>query len=950
MAHKPGVRTSICLSSHSAPHDEGTETSSHNEAWEMLHLTPRGRVFVSRIHIRDNTSSMHISFFKRAVVALASLSVATSAAISAEWTSFKVGTLDSFTLTYAHRPDGQFVLGTNGQVFIQGTFGSPGKTLVTKANDAAFDPSFIAIRSDTQGLIGAGGFGGPSGLLQFNPSDSGATITNTALATLQNYGAVFWKHPTSGREGWLIVGGNGTAGASNISFVSTDGTQVGAITDDLSSYSGGLAKDSAGNVFVVLADASPSESENVLKFTAAQIDAAVNGVITSTPVLATKVAATVVFKADASGSLAVDSDGRIWAAGYQIPWLQAYDPLTAVSRRFLPDHALLKNALSQPTYLVQTFTRNSEGFVSFLANDGFYTPGSDLAHGYKRDTQLIVRSVQMNVTAQTVAENAGDVLVTVSISPAPTTKVTVPVTYAGTATKGQDYNATTTSLVFNPAESNKTLLVKVLNDITDEPNDNETVIVRLGNPSPVAHAGLSSLGTETFTLTITDNDFKPLINASQSFPVSSRVGTSFNYTVQTTGGTTTKWSAKGLPPGLTIHPTTGVISGRPSAFGEFDQIVITATNAAGQSTSVVYQINIADFAPLAQGSFTGILNRDGTMNANETGGLGARVDLKVMSNAEYTGKIIIGKTSLPISGSLNTAPANPIGQSGFTYKGVNLTLDIVINATTGALTGTLTGGALLDGARLVTSTALTGLHNFSLIKSNPPTPAEPEGTGYGSITVQANGTVAVSGKAADGTAFTSSGFLGSNGHVFVYQALYIAPGTLNGTLNIASNEGHTVAGGLTWSKPTQTSGNVYRAGWASPIPLNADGGKYRPAAGATIVMNLPVGGNNTDLILQDGGLAALTSSPAAISFTVAAPALVTIAAPQKVSFNNAKGTFTGSATFGVGAAKRTFALQGLLVPDSSTAGDLYDAKGHGYFLLPESATVTRSGLVRIEAD
>jgi hypothetical protein len=29
---------------------------------------------------------------------------------------------------------------------------------------------------------------------------------------------------------------------------------------------------------------------------------------------------------------------------------------------------------------------------------------------------------------------------------------------------------------------------------------------------------------------------------------------------------------------------------------------------------------------------------------------------------------------------------------------------------------------------------------------------------------------------------------------------------------------------------------------------------------------------------------------------------------------------------------------------------LYDAKGHGYFLLPESATVTRSGLILIEAN
>ena len=69
-----------------------------------------------------------------------------------------------------------------------------------------------------------------------------------------------------------------------------------------------------------------------------------------------------------------------------------------------------------------------------------------------------------------------------------------------------------------------------------------------------------------------------------------------------------------------------------------------------------------------------------------------------------------------------------------------------------------------------------------------------------------------------------------------------------------------------------------------------------------------------------------------------------------MSFNIAKGTFTGSAILGVGAARKTVVLQGLLVPDSTTAADLYDAKGHGYFLLPESATVTRSGLILIEAN
>lgn len=886
---------------------------------------------------------MHKSLIQRAAFACATaISVASPAAYSAEWTSFKVGQLSGFSLTYAHRVDGQFVLGMNGQVFVQDTYGSPGRTQVSNTNAVTFDPSFVAIRSATAGLIGAGGFGGPSGVFSFDPSAPATPISSTALTTLQNYASAFWSHPTSGRSGWLVVGGNGTAGASNVTFVSNDGTQVGAITGDLSSYSGGIATDSLGNLYTALADMDLGESEKVLKFTAEQVDAAVLAVINATPAPVAKAAATLVFKMDASGSIAVDSAGRLWAGGYQIPHLQVFDPISGLNRRFVPDHAKLKGAFGPPSYSVQSYTRNAESFVSFLANDSFYGGGSDLILGYKPVAQLTVRSVQFTTLTQTVGETAGTVNVSVSVTPVPTAKFTVPVTYAGTATKGKDYTTSTTSLAFNIGESSKTFEIKVINDIIDEDINNETLVIKLGNPVPTAQAGLGALGAEQITLTIQDDDLKPLITTVQPFGTP-RIGSDFSYQVAITGGTATRFTAKNLPPGLTINPVTGEITGRPLVAGEFDQVWITATNAAGTSTSRGYIINVEDYAAPAHGTFIAVTDRQGTA----TDGLGARVDITTTATGTFTGKVYIGAKTYQVSGPLNTSGPNPTGSAPFKRGATTVTLTFSLDATNGEFSGALSGGTSFTGGwRAQTATLLTGPHNFLLAVPGGAWPEVPEGTGYGSVNVQANGKVTISGRAADGSPFTSSACLGANGDVVIYQALYKVPGSLIGEVNVADDAAHTITGALTWSKPNQGTGNLYATGWDPVLAVNALGGKYRPAAGSTIAMDLPAEmGNNSRILLQDGGIASTTSVP----FRISAPAVIALATPNKLSIVNNTGAFTGSITVGAGLTKKTFPIQGLLVPDGDTP-NLFDSQGHGYFLLPPTGSgVTRSGMVLIEA-
>lgn len=892
---------------------------------------------------------MHNSLIRKAaVLGAAAIALAQSPATAAEWTSFAIGQLNSFSFAHAHRPDGQFIFGSNGQLSIQTTFGAPGTTPVANTGPVTFDPSFIAIRSASEGLIGAGGFGGASGLYRFDPGAPGTSINSGALATLQNYAAAFWTHPTSGRQGWLIIGGNGTPGdfanATNLSFVSTDGQTKGALTGDLCSYSGGIDVDAAGNVFIALADVTPEENNRVIKFTADQVDGAVNGLLTATPATLTRSAATNVLQGDASSSLAVDSAGRIWLGGYQIAHLQAFDPATGVTRRFLPDHAPLPGASGPPSYAVRQFTRNGAGFVSFLANDSFYTFGSTLSLGYKAVADLHVRSVQFTATQQTVTESAGTVNVALSITPAPQVKVTVPLVWSGTATRGKDYTSTATSVTFEPGSTSKTVAIKVTNDIEDEPVDLETIILTLGAPAPVAQAGWGALGTEKFTLTISDDDVKPAIAAVQSFGTL-KVGAPVNYQVVNTGAPALKWTASGLPPGLKIDAKTGIISGIPTAAEEYDQVWITATNAAGTSTSVALILNVLPFPQAATGSFAGLVDRTGTA----TGGLGARVSLTTTSKATYTGKIEIGKSSYAIKGVMDFSNADPQGTATFKHAGADLVLGFTLDSTTGVLAGTLPGGATLEGARALTSTSLTGPHNFAANVQGGATADVPEGATFGSVRVSASAIAAVTGVAADGTAYTSSGPLLEDGAFLVYQGLYKVPGSILGKATISANAARSVSGELTWSKPSQGSGNLYATGWASPLTLTVRGGKYRPAAGATLPMNLAPGAttNNARAILSKGGIGTLATDPLNLPFRISSTTAFAIASPHKLTFKNDTGLVTGTVVIGTGAAKKSLPVQALLVPDETTA-DPFDSRGEGFFLAPLSASQTRSGAVRME--
>jgi len=98
----------------------------------------------------------------------------------------------------------------------------------------------------------------------------------------------------------------------------------------------------------------------------------------------------------------------------------------------------------------------------------------------------------------------------------------------------------------------------------------------------------NAAGSTTATVNITVNEGPPL-SLSYQTPVSYVVGTAItpNSPVSTGGAITSYGVSPALPGGLSLSPTTGVLSGTPTAAAAAANYTITGSNSAGQAQAVV---------------------------------------------------------------------------------------------------------------------------------------------------------------------------------------------------------------------------------------------------------------------------------------------------------------------------------------------------------------------------
>jgi Putative Ig domain len=79
------------------------------------------------------------------------------------------------------------------------------------------------------------------------------------------------------------------------------------------------------------------------------------------------------------------------------------------------------------------------------------------------------------------------------------------------------------------------------------------------------------------------------------------VFTPYQITVSSGGGNPQSYNATGLPPGLTVNTSTGVISGTPTAAGTYNPVTLSAVINSGQCTTIFKNVTFTINAPVFAG-------------------------------------------------------------------------------------------------------------------------------------------------------------------------------------------------------------------------------------------------------------------------------------------------------------------------------------------------------------
>ena len=462
--------------------------------------------------------------------------------------------------------------------------------------------------------------------------------------------------------------------------------------------------------------------------------------------------------------------------------------------------------------------------------------------------------------ANASATEGGSVNFTVSLLPASGQQVTVQyATASGTATSGTDFTAASGTLTFAPNETSTTVRVPTTEDTDTE--ENETFTLTLSNPTN------ATLGDDTATGTITDNDNPPTLSVSGG---SATEGAAVTFTVSVSGEsaqtvTVQYATASGTATsGTDFTAKSGTLTFLPLPGGDILTVSVQTTEDTVAEEDETFTLTLSNPTNATLGDATAT----GTINEPDEESL-PLVSVSGGNSATEGNAVAFTMTLSKASESLVTVYYEPHQARGDTatrdddFSWLSGVLLLGPGATSGTIQVTTTDDPLEEEDETFTVT-LTGATNAVLGASksakgtildndSPPTvsvsnASATEGSSVSftvSLSAESGRQVTVDYATASGTATSGTDFTAASG------TLTFTAGTDSQTVSVSTTDDSTDEGDetftLTLSGPTNATladasgtGTINDNDSTAPPTVNVSGGSADEGNAVTFAVTLSV--------------------------------------------------------------------------------------------------------------
>ena len=418
------------------------------------------------------------------------------------------------------------------------------------------------------------------------------------------------------------------------------------------------------------------------------------------------------------------------------------------------------------------------------------------------------------------------------------------------------------------------------------------------------------VGATTSTLTLTVGSTPPAPVISSAAAASGTVGTAFTYTI-TASNNPTSYNATGLPSGLSISTTTGVISGTPTATGT-SMVTLDATNAGGTGTKTL-TLTVNPPAPVISSA------------ATASGTVGTAFTYTITASNNPTS---YNATGLPSGLSISTTTGVISGTP--TATGTSM---VTLGATNAGGTGTKTLTLTVNPPAPVISSAATAsgtvgtAFTYSITASNNPTSYNATGLPSG-LSISTTTGVISGTPTATGTSMVTLGATNAGGTGTKTLTLTVNPPAP--VISSAATAGGTVGAAFTYSITASNNPTSFNAtGLPSGLSISTTTGVISgtPTATGTSMVTLGAtnaGGTGTKtLTLTVNPPAPVISSAATAGGTVGAAFTYSITASNNPTSFNATGLPSGlsiSTTTGVISGTPTATGTSMVTLGATNAG------------------------------